>query len=293
MTRTTTIGSTLAIAGLCAAGLAVTSSAHAIPTTLIYINDSAGAIYAYDAANAYSETLVAAAATTRAFSMSSGPAANTLYIQQDDGDLLTYNVVTHATTYIGGNVLGNAFGEGRDGSLYSGTQFGGFYKVNPSNGVSMAAGGSPYGYAGDLAVDPTDLGSMYAAISYSNAVALARVDKSNGMHTIIGSFGLGSGASIFGLGFSLDSTLYATGPTAAGGGIYTVDKTTGAALHVRSLSYTPYDMATQPFDVSESEVPVTQAPPAQVPEPAPLALTAVGLLALALRKRARGAPRSG
>lgn len=253
--------------------LASVSTAHAIPTTLIYINSGGGALYSYDSGNAYAETLVAG--STGAFSISSGPAANTIYIQSGGGALSTYNVMSNVQTSVGGSVPGNALGEGRDGFLYAGSGAS-LYQVDPNTGISTLVGGGLYSYAGDIAVDPTDLSAMYGAVLTGGGVSLAKINKTTGAQTLVGSFGLGSSTDIWGLGFSLDGLLYAAGPTSGGGGIFTVDKGTGAAALVHSLTYAPYDMATQPFEVDE---------PTTVPEPTTLMLISLGLAGLALRKR--------
>ncbi|HET9978186.1 MAG TPA: PEP-CTERM sorting domain-containing protein [Burkholderiaceae bacterium] len=248
------------------------STTHAAPTTLIYINSSSGALYSYDAGNAYAESLVAA--STGAFSISSGPAANTIYIQSIG--LSTYDLVTNTQTNVGGSVPGNALGEGRDGFLYAGSGVG-LYRVDPNTGLSNFIGNGSFGYAGDIAVDPTDLAAMYGAVNGPGGVSLVRVDKATGAQTLVGSFGL-AGASIFGLGFSLDGTLYAAGPTAGGGGIFTINKTTGAASLARNVGYQPFDMATQPFEFREPN-------PNPVPVPATLALLGLGFGALAVSRR--------
>lgn len=250
-----------------------TSTASATPTTLIYINSSAGDLYSYDPSNSYAQTGIAL--STGAFSISSGPAANTIYIQSGSGLLSTYNLMSNVQSGGVGFVPGNALGEGRDGFLYAGSGTD-LYRVSPVTGVSTLIGSGTNGYAGDLAVDPTSLTDLYGAVDApGGGVSLVKVNKATGAQSTPLSFGLPSGTSIFGLGFALDGTLYAAGPIAGGGEIYTVNKTTGLANAVHMVTYQPFDMATQPFAVNESTV----------PEPNALALVALGFAALAFSRR--------
>lgn len=217
--------------------------------TSIYINSAGGRIYKYDSANWSLETVVVA--NTGAFSISSGPAANTLYLQISNfnsGPLDAYDVVTRALTSKGGSVPGNAFGEGRDGFLYAGSGTS-LYRIDPSNGSATHVGDGTYGFAGDIAVDPTT-DVMYGAVEGRWGVELAILNRTTGGQTTVGALGVST--TIWGLGFSMNGDLFAAGPNSSGGGsIYRINKATGAATSVRSLNYEPYDMATQPYTVNE------------------------------------------
>lgn len=255
------------------AAMVCSAAAMAAPATLIYINSGAGDIFSYDTSNAYLQSTVATGTGT--FSMSSGPAGNTLYLQVG-GELQTLNLTTLTISNVGGAVPGNALGEGRDGSLYAGagTQL---HRVDPLTGLSTLVGSGLFGYAGDIAVDPTNVSRMFGAVVTNSGVQLALIDKLTGGQTLVGAFGVAG--DIWGLGFALDGTLYAAGPTAPGAGaIFTVDKTTGAATFARALDYQPFDMATQPFERQEN----------RIPEPGSLALLVGALFAMvALRRRQR------
>jgi hypothetical protein len=222
-----------------------------VPLTYIYINSGGGSIYRYDSANWSLETEVVR--STGAFSISSGPRANTLYLQISSfssGPLEMYDLVTRSLTHVGGDVPGNAFGEGRNGFLYAGSGYG-LYRVDPNSGSSTYVGDGRWGYAGDLAVDPTS-DILYGAVEGQWTVDLVVVDRASGDQRVVGP--LGVSGDIWGLGFSRNGDLFAAGPDGSGAGaIYQIDKTSGRASPVRRLNYEPYDMATQPYDVAETD----------------------------------------
>jgi len=321
--------------------LAGASEARA--STLIYINDGlTGDLWEYDSGNNYSERLVGTYGTTvdvpgfgpffgAAFSISSGPAANTIYYTSYNGTgygLSTVDVVTGDSADIGGNVAGNTLGEGRDGWLYTSSGGADLVRVNPATGATVVVGTGTYGYAGDIAVDPTNNQDMYGAVmvpgttviatyDYGNGqvyeqydslgVALVRINRFTGAQTLVGMTGvgvsadpMGSPASIFGLGFALDGTLFATGPTTStydpgtqtysySSTIYTIDTLTGLATAVHSVNYAAYDMATQPYATQETPIdnPPAFQPPGTgaVPEPMTLGLVGLGAAAAAVRSR--------
>jgi hypothetical protein len=178
------------------------------------------------------------------------------------GPLQTYDLTTNAMAAVGGNIDGNAFGEGRDGFLYAGAGYS-LYRVNPASGASTHVGDGNWGYAGDLAVDPlTDV--LYGAVNGQWGVTLVTVNRTNGAQTTVGL--LGVTGDIWGLGFSGNGTLFAGGPDGNGrGAIYQINKSTGAAGMVRSLSYEPFDMATQPYTVPEDQHVATSLNPPSSP----------------------------
>ncbi|HVY60611.1 MAG TPA: hypothetical protein VHF22_03110 [Planctomycetota bacterium] len=236
-----------------------TTAPSAQPFIHIYTNSSDGTIFEYDITDWSKETVVVRG--TGAFSISSGPLANTLYLQLASsgfpyGPLTTYNLVTHQWGNEYGGVNGDAFGEGRNGLLYSGDGVS-FYSVDPASGSSRYVGDGQYTDAGDIAVDPTTT-VMYAAVYGPRGISLCTVNRGTGAQAIVGS--LGVSGDIWGLGFSDNGNLFACGPNGQGGGaIYQIDKGSGHATAVKSLSYEPYDMATQPYSVPEDQWP-SQAP---------------------------------
>ncbi len=224
--------------------------------TKIYLNAPGGNIYEYDSADWAAENLIVR--STGAFSISSGPAANTLYFQiaglafSPSGQIDTYNLQTRGTSTIGGNVPGNAFGEGRNGFLYSGSGYD-LYRIDANTGASTYVGYGNWPYAGDLAVDPTT-DVLYGAVEGRWSVTLVRVDRATGDQAEVGPMNVAY--DIYGLGFSGDGRLFAAGPDGNGrGAIYEINKASGAATQVRGLNYEPYDMATQPYTVNEDQRP--------------------------------------
>ncbi len=202
------------------------------------------------------------ARSTGAFSISSGPLANTLYLQMGSyfsaGPLKTLDLVSRTLRHVGGDVPGNALGEARNGFLFAGSGVE-TYRIDPTTGRSTYIGDGDYPYAGDFAVDPTT-NVLYGSVSGRRGVTLVTVDRATGRQTQVGPLGLAR--DIWGMGFSLNGELFAAGPSGSGRGtIYAVNKATGGATAARALSFEPFDMATQPYVRPEHE----EWPPAPGP----------------------------
>ena len=120
---------------------------------------------------------------------------------------------------------------------------------------------------GDIAVDPTDLSAMYGAVLTGGGVSFFKNQQddwgADACWVSVSEVQRTFGAWIFARRTSVCGRT-----NLRGGGIFTVDKGTRCSgSGSLSLTYAPYDMATQPFEVDE---------PTTVPEPTTLMLISPG-----------------
>ena len=178
------------------------------------------------------------------------------------GNLLTVNTANGATVIVG-NMGFRAPALAVDptsGVMYAG-QGGGtpfVYTVNPADGSSIFLGDSGLGFAAISAMDFNPSGTLYASVNIAGAGGtggdhLAIIDKTNGVATVIGPYGIctpspiglpadGSGSCTLermeAIAFASDGTLY--GATTNGGPnnpgeLYTIDTSTGQATLVAQI----------------------------------------------------------
>ena len=250
--------------------------------TYVYLNDGSGNLYQYDSSTWTGSKIFDYASSSiygagqQPWSISAGPAANTIYMSLIGGQLATFDVTSKAVAVVGGAGLGGAaLGEGRDGFLYMGLNSD-LMRITPATGSSVLLGSGAYSYAGDLAVNPLNSTLLYGTVlGPNNDVWLATVDRNDGAQTLIGDTGITSPNSVWGIGFSADGTLYAGGPDLTAGAIWSLDLSTGAATLQTALPFAPYDMATQPLLVSET------------PEPTSLTLIGLGMAGMGLCRKRR------
>jgi len=177
-------------------------------------------------------------------------------------NLLNVNPNTGAAIIIGNMGIGASPSLAVDpttGIMYAGNGGGSplVFTVNPGDGSTVLLGDSGIGFAAIGGMDFDSSGTLYAAVNIAGdggtgSDHLAIIDKTNGLATIVGPFGIcvgvpplpvdGSGLcdieGMEGIAFAADGTLYGTHSArgAAGApGLYTINPGTGTAAFVAPI----------------------------------------------------------
>jgi hypothetical protein len=169
---------------------------------------------------------------TGAHDISAGPEDNTLYLIATGFQQPLYRYVIGSPTpvLIGGNVIGNSLGEGRDGFIYMGG--GGFGRVDPSTGVVTVLNPFLF-FAGDIATSPE--GITYGVLGSG---ALVSIDRGTGLETPIGQLS----TSFYGLAFTLDGRMWGV----SGAVLYRIDPTTAAFTPEFDTQLAILDLGSEP-----------------------------------------------
>ncbi len=183
-------------------------------------------------------------------------------------NLYSINKATGAATNVG--LLGlsgaNALVFASDGTLYTAaTNTNGIYSVNTATGAATLLGNTGFSSAGDLAFNG---GNLYLT---STTNQLIRINLANpALSAAVGPLGF---SNVFGLATADNGITYGVSGTQ----IFSVNLATGAGTLVTSYG--------APLSSANGTAFITEAAPAQVPEPASLSLLALGVIAAALARK--------